>query len=57
MSHPYLNTWLRPDGTEIQINDRPETEAFARAHGWVRKIEAKSGPEIKVERSARDVDE
>jgi hypothetical protein len=53
-----LKTWFKPDGTEIQINDRPETEAFAESLGWVRKIVGKKAPpKIKVERNKKDLDE
>lgn len=29
--------WIKPNGTEIETNDRPETEEYVRSLGWKKK--------------------
>lgn len=58
MSHGHMNCWFKPDGSEIWLNDRPETEEAAKKMGFVRKILGKKEPpKIRVERNSRDLDE
>lgn len=37
MSEVTLTTWVKADGTEIELNDNPGTVEAARRNGWKRK--------------------
>lgn len=53
-----FNVWLKPDGSEITLNDRPETEDMAKRLGFVLKVNAKkTRSSAKVTRSKKDADE
>lgn len=39
--------WIKPNGTEIQLNTRPETEAHAASLGWKKKPAAKTKAKAK----------
>jgi len=37
MSNPKLTVWVKPDKTEIKLNDEPATVAAAKLLGWTKK--------------------
>ena len=37
-----LNVWVKPNGVEVKVNSRPESEAEAKRQGWKKKGEKKA---------------
>lgn len=52
-----MEKWIRPDGSEIEINDSEANQIEAKRLGWVLKINASKAQTVKVKRSVKDVDE
>ena len=44
-----LTTWVKPNGTEIKLNDSPATVAAAEANDWKRKAGRKPKAESNKE--------
>lgn len=37
-----MTTWIKPNGTEIELNDLPATQDQAKAYGWQKKSDVKA---------------
>ncbi len=49
--------WIRGDGSEIELNTKPATRAYAESQGWVLKVQAEKAKKPRVKRSKKDVNE
>lgn len=49
-----MGTWIKANGTEIELNDSPATEAKAKACGWQKKGDAEEAkaPEARKKNKA-----